>query len=714
MTKKRLITSALPYVNNEPHLGNLIGCVLSADCFARFSRMHGYETLYICGTDEYGTATETKATQEGLSPREICDKYHVIHKKIYDHFNISFDAFGRTSTDAHTETVQEIFQDVVKNDHFVEVENEQFFSESQNKFLADRLIEGTCPKCGYEDARGDQCDGCSSLLTPTELVNPRSALDGKAPVLRKTKHLHLDLPGLSTDLEKWQNEAIATGKWPNNADTTTRSWMKRGLETRAITRDLKWGVPVPYEGYTDKVFYVWFDAPIGYVSITRKAYPDTWQDWWKSPDDTAMYQFMAKDNIPFHSVIFPATQIASGDKWTMCHHLASTEYLNYEDSKFSKSRNVGVFGSDVIESGIPVDLWRFYLLAIRPEKQDSAFSWQEFFDKINNEFLDNIGNLVNRSLVYSHKNFPGPLEAGTRTEAHEAFIKDAKILIEEITAAYEACSLKEAIRQILTLGRLGNKFFQDEEPWVKIKAGKEDEVRSAINILTHLVRDLSILLSPVMPETCERLQATLNINDKNWSSLGKYESLLGIEINKPSILYPKLDNKLVEGFRDKFSGVTKEDPFTKIDLRVGKITKAELHPEADHLYVLQVDLGEGLERTICSGLAKFLEAESLVNKHCVVVSNLAPADLRGVASEGMVLSISKKKKLEVLDAAEIAPGTRIQRANDKDEEAPVIGIDDFKEVSLRAKDGIAVCDGEPLLAAGQQLNTVEILNGKLA
>ncbi|EDM27183.1 methionyl-tRNA synthetase [Lentisphaera araneosa HTCC2155] len=712
MSKKRLITSALPYVNNEPHLGNLIGCVLSADCFARFSRSCDYETLYICGTDEYGTATETKAAQEGLSPREICDKYHVIHKKIYDHFNICFDAFGRTSTDIHTQTVQEIFEQVAKEDHFKVVENEQFYSESMNKFLADRLINGTCPKCGYDDARGDQCDGCGALLTPTELIDPKCSVDKSTPVLRKTKHLHLKLPELSSDLEAWQNHSIEAGHWPNNADTTTRSWMKRGLESRAITRDLKWGVPVPYEGFTDKVFYVWFDAPIGYVSITRGAFPDTWKYWWHDPDNTQLFQFMAKDNIPFHSVIFPATQIASGDKWTMCHHLASTEYLNYEDTKFSKSRNIGVFGSDVIESGIDVDLWRFYLLAIRPEKQDSAFTWQEFFDKVNNEFLDNIGNLVNRSLVYANKNFSGPIELCEATETQTEFKNKAQELIKEITQAYEACSFREAIRLTLILGKLGNKFFQDEEPWVKIKEGKDEEVRSAINILVHLVRDISILLSPAMPNTANKIQSFIGLKDLKWNQLGDFSSLVDQEVTKPSILFPKLDTSRVEKLRSKFSGET--DAFEKLDLRVGKITSLEIHPEADHLYVLQVDLGEDKPRTICSGLAKQIEKDSLIDKHVVVVSNLAPAELRGVASEGMVLSVAKKKKLEVLDAGNIAPGTCVIRKDDQLQDKAEITIDEFKEVSLRVKDGLAVTDGEALYAEGNELRTTKTLNGKLA
>ena len=434
MTKKKLITSALPYVNNEPHLGNIIGCVLSADVYARYCRQKGYETLYICGNDEYGTATETKAREEGLTPREICNKYHEIHKNIYKHFNISFDAFGRTTTEEQTDVVQNIFKKILANGYFVEKETNQYYSESQGKFLADRLINGTCPKCGYEDARGDQCDGCSSLLEPTDLINAKSVADGKPLILKKTKNLYLDLPKLTEKLKNFQDITIKSGFWTNNAETTTYAWMKRGLEPRAITRDLKWGISVPKEGYENKVFYVWFDAPIGYISITKKAFPEDWERWWKSPENTELYQFMAKDNIPFHSVIFPATQIATDDKWTKVFHLDSTEYLNYEETKFSKSRSIGVFGTDVIKTNIDVDLWRFYLLINRPEKNDSAFTWQEFFDKANNEFIDNIGNLVNRTLVYCNKNFEGQLNKVSYTQEQKNFIEETIAAENKISA----------------------------------------------------------------------------------------------------------------------------------------------------------------------------------------------------------------------------------------------------------------------------------------
>jgi methionyl-tRNA synthetase len=713
MNKKRLITSALPYVNNEPHLGNIIGCVLSADAFARFCRSRKYETLYVCGTDEYGTATETKALEAGMTPREICDKFHAIHKKIYEHFNISFDVFGRTSTPTHTEVVQEIFSEVLANGHLIEIDSEQYFSEALDKFLADRLIVGTCPKCGYEDARGDQCDGCGGLLTPTELKNPTCAIDGSVPVLRKTRHLYLNLPELSDTLRHFQERVYKNGNWPNNAVTTTKSWMKRGLEPRAITRDLKWGVPVPLAGFEDKVFYVWFDAPIGYVSITKNGLGDEWEKWWMDPDHTDLYQFMAKDNIPFHSVIFPATQLATGKPWTMVHHLSSTEYLNYEDTKFSKSRNVGVFGTDVIDIGIPVDLWRFYLLAVRPEKQDTAFCWQEFFDRVNNEFIDNIGNLVNRSLVYCKKNFEGKLSAVPFSTAQEAFIAEALDLEEKITQAYEAVSPREAIRLILALGKIGNRFFQEQEPWVKIKEDRES-VQGTMNILGHLIRDLAIMLAPIMPETAERLSHMLGLPLSDWDALGDFNSLVGHEIGAPEILFSKLDSNLVPVYQEKFSGIERVDPWDKIELKVGKVLEIENHPAASHLYIEKIDIGEEKPRTIVSGLVKYFSPEEILGKQVLVASNLSPADLSGITSEGMVLAAAKKKKMELISTAGLPVGSIAYRQGESPEKRPaLISIDEFKAADLRAREGMIQVDGVPLLIDGKPLQTTRVPNAKI-
>jgi methionyl-tRNA synthetase len=430
-----LVTSALPYVNNVPHLGNIIGCVLSADVYARYCRLRGYNVLYICGTDEYGTATETKALAEGLTPRQICDKYHTIHKQCYEWFGISFDHFGRTSTPLQTQIAQDIFKHCENNDKVLEQDVEQLFCNTDQRFLADRYVTGTCPDCGYEDARGDQCDSCGHLLNATDLVDPKCHICKNTPVVQKSKHLFLDLPALSDELTQFVDTQSVKGRWSQNSISVSQSWLKTGLKPRCITRDLKWGTPVPRPGYENKVFYVWFDAPIGYLSITAN-YTSHWQKWWKAnlPDseNVELYQFMGKDNIPFHTVIFPSTLLGAGksEGYTLLHHISTTEYLNYEDGKFSKSRGTGVFGDSVQETQIPVEVWRYYLLANRPELSDSMFTWKDFQAKNNSELLPNIGNFVNRALKFLKNEFNGVVPPITLNDTDEKTIGNVLIFCE--------------------------------------------------------------------------------------------------------------------------------------------------------------------------------------------------------------------------------------------------------------------------------------------
>ena len=425
--KRRLITSALPYVNNVPHLGNLIQ-VLSADVFARFCRLRGYDTLYVCGTDEYGTATETKALEEGVTPQELCDRFHAIHRDIYSWFGISFDKFGRTSTRRQTEITQSIFLDLDAAGFIKQQTIEQLYCENDKRFLADRYVRGTCPFCGYDGARGDQCENCGKLLEPTDLKDPKCSTCGATPRPRSTTHLYIDLPAIRPKLEEWMKEASARGFWANNAIQMTQAWIRDGLKERAITRDLKWGIPVPKKGFEDKVFYVWFDAPIGYISITACAGDERgfdWKTWWQSPKDVELFQFIGKDNIPFHTVIFPSSLLGSGRTWTMLHHMSSTEYLNYEAGKFSKSKGVGVFGTDAVESGIPADVWRFYIFYNRPEKSDTTFTWADFQEKVNGELIGNLGNLANRTLTFVARYYDGAIPAG---EPDRGFWADVKVL----------------------------------------------------------------------------------------------------------------------------------------------------------------------------------------------------------------------------------------------------------------------------------------------
>ncbi|MDD4451046.1 MAG: methionine--tRNA ligase, partial [Sphaerochaeta sp.] len=681
--KKRLVTSALPYVNNIPHLGNLTQ-VLSADVFARFCRSKGYETLYICGTDEYGTATETRALKEGLSPRELCDRYHAIHRDIYAWFNIAFDYFGRTSTEMQTAIVQDIFTKVDAAGYISEHELEQLYCPSCQRFLADRFVEGTCPHCHSEGARGDQCDSCQTLLDPVELINPRCGVCGTRPVPKKTKHLYIDLPKALPLLEQWMEEASKEGFWANNAIQVTKSWIRDGLKERCITRDLKWGIPVPKPGYEDKVFYVWFDAPIGYVSISANATKD-WKKWWQEPKNTELFQFIGKDNIPFHTVIFPSCQLASGEDWTMLHHMSSTEYLNYEGGKFSKSLGIGIFGNDVQDTGIPADVWRFYMFYNRPEKSDVTFTWTDFQEKVNGELIGNLSNLVNRTLTFVKRFYP---EDASLLDAciDEELWKQVLEKEAEIDALLERAEERDGLRQILALSSVGNKAFQDGEPW-KLKNTDPEKAKSLLKTLMYLIRDLGIMVEPYMPTTSARILAFLGSENARWTDLGKTE---GIEhLNQPELLFSKLEDVTIDSLRTRFSGSQEErklkeqtikmekemehtedqvglaEQFAKrVILKVGKITTVEKHPQGDKLYILTLDMKEEESRTIVSSIVPYYTAEQLQDQHIVVVSNLKPANFRGVKSYGMLLAASDPKAeehttCEVLFAPQFEVGTML-------------------------------------------------------
>ena len=503
-----LITSALPYVNNVPHLGNIVGCVLSADVYARFARLRGYNVLYICGTDEYGTSTETKAVQEGLTPREICDKYNALHSEIYEWFNISFDKFGRTTTEEQTKISQDIFWSLYKKGKTAEASVDQLYCTACEKFLADRFVEGQCPLCGYDDARGDQCDKCGKLINATDLINPRCKLTGKTPEVRTSKHLFLDLPQLESQLDQWLNKS--SEQWTNNARVIAKSWLKGGLQQRCITRDLKWGTPVPLEGYQSKVFYVWFDAPIGYISITAQ-YTKQWEKWWKNPEDVEYWQFMAKDNVPFHSVVFPSTLLGTEEKWTLVSRLMSTEYLNYEDAKFSKSRGVGVFGNDAQATGIPSDVWRFYLIYIRPENQDSAFQWDDLMLKNNSELLANLGNFVNRATKFTKDNFNSKVpEMNLTDDDWEMVARINQELVEYINLLEDAKE-RDAIRVVFNISRLGNQIMQHNTPWKLVKGGETEKARagSVVGLCVNISCLLSVLIQPYLPSLSANLQTQL-------------------------------------------------------------------------------------------------------------------------------------------------------------------------------------------------------------
>ncbi len=769
--EKRLITSALPYVNNIPHLGNLIQ-VLSADVFARYCRLRGYETLYVCGTDEYGTATETRALEEGITPRELCTRYYDIHRDIYAWFNISFDSFGRTSTTAQTKIVQEIFLDLHKNGYIFEREIEQLYSEASAMFLADRYVRGTCPRCGYGEARGDQCENCGKLLDPSELIEPRSVIDDSRPVLRKTKHLYIDLPAIRPKLEAWMDSARVEGRWAKNAVQMTQAWIRDGLKERGITRDLKWGIPVPLEGYESKVFYVWFDAPIGYISITAN-HTNDWESWWKDPQNVRLFQFIGKDNIPFHTVVFPSSLLGSGKRWTMLHHMSSTEYMNYEAGKFSKSKGVGVFGNDAKDTGIPADVWRSYIFYNRPETSDFTFTWSDFQAKTNGELIGNFANLVNRTLSFISKYFGGRV-LDVSTVGEDDLPADFDAVVSDyagrVAESLEWAGIREAFHTFFELSDYGNRVFQTAEPW-KTRHDRPEAAHRTLSRLAYLVRDLSVLAEPFIPHASRRILAMLGNDVPSWELVGNRRGIDSVA--RPEILFTQLEGDQIEAFRSRFAGTqaeraeaaagdaeakgagnattngtgdattgsqspagsttepdggkdpsppTPEEFARTVDLRAARITAVERHPKADKLYIETLDDGTQPGRTIVSGLVPYYAPEGLDGKTIVVVSNLKPAKLRGVESQGMLLAADRPKsdggeEVEVLFLQGVAPGTRIsvegvtQPADDQT--LPTIDIDRFFSFPIRVVNNEVRYGDRRLLADGKPIRTTSVDTGKV-
>lgn len=774
--KRRLVTSALPYVNNVPHLGNLIQ-VLSADVFARACRLRGYETLYVCGTDEYGTATETKAAEEGVTPAELCSRFYEIHRSIYEWFGIAFDKFGRTSTPRQTEIVQSLFKDIDAAGLVTEQTIEQLYCDPCARFLADRYVRGTCPHCGYTEARGDQCESCGKLLEPTELKEPKCSTCSATPRARSTRHLYIDLPAIRPRLEAWMKEASVKGFWANNAIQMTQAWIRDGLKARAITRDLKWGIPVPKPGFEDKVFYVWFDAPIGYLSITACAGDERgfdWKDWWMSPGDVELFQFIGKDNIPFHTVIFPSTLLGSGRDWTMLHHMSSTEYLNYESGKFSKSKGIGVFGTDVMETGIPADVWRFYIFYNRPEKSDVTFTWSDFLERVNGELIGNLGNLANRTLAFVQRFYDGVIPEG---QPDEGFWAEVKALEDKAAAHLERAELRDAFRTAFQIADIANKRFQAEEPW-KARTADPQKAASLLSDLCYVLRDLAIIMHPYMPVAMSHLASIFGVSIAEgtgkpglcWKDVGRLEGLS--RISGVEVLFQKLDPDRIAELRDKYSGSQKEraardaasqgadglpqaldgkasepraaaakpaeakpvepkpilleglpieERFARlVDLRVAKIVKIERHPKADKLYIETLDDGTGQERVIVSGLVPFYTEEELLGKSIVLVNNLKAAKLRGTESRGMLLAASKsgpegKEVVEVLDAPWAAPGTRvILEGQDPAVEALAeIDVDTFFSVPILANGATVFVGGKSLMAANRAFTLSKVNDGEV-
>jgi methionyl-tRNA synthetase len=638
-----LITAALPYVNNVPHLGNIVGCVLSADIYARFTRLRGYNVLFVCGTDEYGTSTETKAVEEGLTPRQICDKYNVLHSEIYEWFSISFDKFGRTTTERQTEIAQQIFWDLHKAGKTSEASVDQLHCEPCDRFLADRFVEGECPLCGFADARGDQCDACGKLINAVELKSPRCKLCSKGPKIRTSNHLFLDLPQLEEELGVWLDKS--SEKWSNNARVIAKSWLKGGLQPRCITRDLKWGTPVPLQGYENKVFYVWFDAPIGYISITAD-YTSDWKLWWKNPENVEYWQFMAKDNVPFHSVVFPSTLLGTGQKWTLVNRLMSTEYLNYEDAKFSKSRGVGVFGNDAKETGIPADVWRFYLMYTRPENQDSTFKWEDLMLKNNSELLANLGNFVNRATKFTKDNFDYKVpEMVLNVDDWEMIALVNREVVHYINLLEDARE-REAISAVFSISRLGNQLMQHNTPWKLVKGDDKDKVRAGtvVGISVNLACLLSVLIQPYMPNLSLELQTQLGVEAGSMDFIPENFSILlppGHRIGEPSPLVAEIKQTLISDLKVRYAG--KQNTRVAPDTKPGETKPA---PEAKPAGGVDPVAAAALEVQVAEQGEKVRELKARKAEKDEItgaVAQLLDLKKRLAAAQGVVLPAPEKK-----------------------------------------------------------------------
>ncbi|MDP6612708.1 MAG: methionine--tRNA ligase, partial [Candidatus Hydrothermarchaeota archaeon] len=608
---RMLITCALPYVNNVPHIGNIAGSHLPADIFARYNRLAGHETVFIGGSDEHGTPTEVVAAKLGVKPRELCDKYYVVHKEIYDWLDISYDNFSRTSREMHRQTTQNMFQRIYENGYVSEGAMKLPYCENDKRVLPDRYVEGVCPKCGYEGARGDQCESCSTLLNPDELKAPRCAICGHGPAFREMKHLFLNLDKLEGKLGKWIKRK--RGIWSSQVIKLALGWINEGLKPRCITRDIKWGVKVPIKGYEDRVFYVWFDAPIGYISSTKEwasgtGKPEEWRKYWQS-SNARIYHFIGKDNIPFHTLFWPGMLLANDD-YSLPYRVAGLQYLNYEGGKISKSRKWGIFCENLPEAGLSSDIWRFYLTLLIPETNDTEWKWREFRERINNELVANLGNFVFRTLSFIKNNFDGRVPKERLENEDKEVLKSTRMLAGEYRRLMEDIKLRDGLRKVLELSDKGNKYFQKTEPW---KTVKEDKIKAAntLYVCANLCYDLAIMLSPFLPKSSESICRQIGVELEGLEAIGMEKVRPGQRLDEILPIFPKLRDDEIDKLRKVTTRVTKfedmfragipYDEFEKIDLRVGKVVRTERIDGSKKLLKLTVKVG-GDEKQLVAGL----------------------------------------------------------------------------------------------------------------
>ena len=659
--KRTLITTALPYANGPIHIGHLAGVYVPADIYARYLRLKNEDVIMIGGSDEHGVPITLKAKNEGITPQDVVDKFHKIIKDSFQQFGISFDVYSRTSAKIHHETASEIFRKLYDTGKLIEKTSEQYYDEENKQFLADRYITGTCPKCGFERAYGDQCESCGTALSPTELINPVSMISGNQPVLKETKHWYMPLD----QYEPWLREWILEGhkEWKPNVYGQCKSWIDSGLLPRAVTRDLDWGVPVPVKGTEGKVLYVWFDAPIGYISATKELFntlsptgndeEGLWKKYWKDPE-TRMLHFIGKDNIVFHCIIFPAVLKAEGT-YNLPENVPANEFLNLENDKISTSRNWAVWLHEYLEE-FPgkEDVLKYVLTANAPETKDNDFTWKDFQARNNNELVAILGNFVNRALVLTHKYFEGKVpELGTLTDYDKQTLSSISVIKSEVEKSLDSFRFREALKNAMDLARLGNKYLADEEPWKVIKTDPE-RVKTVLNVSLQITANLTICLEPFLPFSMNKLRGFLNLGKLDWEKLGDTNLLAaGHQLSTPELLFEKIEDDVIEKQVQKLLDTKKAnelaqakaapakphieyDDFGRMDIRVGTILEAEKVAKTKKLLKLKIDTGID-QRTVVSGIAEYYEPEALIGKQVSILVNLAPKNLKGIESQGMIL-----------------------------------------------------------------------------
>ncbi len=677
--EKILVTAALPYANGPIHLGHLSGAYLPADIYVRYKRLKGSDIVFICGSDEHGVPITISADKEGVKPQIIIDRYHKLNKESFEKFGMSFDNYSRTSLPIHHETGKEFFLEFYKRGILNERKSLQFYDEKAKMFLPDRYVEGTCPNCGYEEARSDECENCGTLYQPTELKNPKSKITGQTPVLKETSHWYFPLGKYQPRLEEYINKMNEKYMWKENVLQYCRGWFKEGLEDRAVTRDLDWGIKVPIDSAEGKVLYVWFEAVLGYISSTKewaihKGDENLWKKYWH--DAKAKYvAFIGKDNVVFHCIVFPAMLMAWNDgekeKYVLPQNVPANEFLNFEGKKFSKSRNWGI---DVIDflNIFPADPLRYTLAANLPENRDTDFYWKEFQLRNNSELADILGNYINRTLTFVHKNFEGKVPVRGKLEVIDIeMIKLISEYPEKISKLIESYKIKDGVLEIMNLARAGNKYFNDSEPWNSVKTNKE-RCGTTLNICLQAIYTLAELMLPIIPNSSEKILKMLNTEKTDWDNCGNVKLKEGNKLNKTEIIFPKIEDEIIEKQMDKLNmnedkqsekvnELISYDDFMKVQLKVAVVIEAEKLEKSEKLMKLKVRLGNE-ERQVIAGIAKNYKAEDLINKRVVIVANLKPAKLMGYESQGMILAAEDEHgKLKVLSADEsVLSGTRIK------------------------------------------------------